>query len=303
MTREAQRLLAPAVAVMAGLVIVVGVVILMADYLVARAQAPKDDEHIAELQEQAQTDSSFAFELAELHLQITEARSARKARGNQISILLIVACSAFIASSKWLISMRGRKPVAMSKLVGVDAQPKAKGASVRQRRPAKPPSEDSATDQIDLSFVDEIVEREGRSTEAAIPILQAIQTHYRYLPDEALKRVCELTEITPAQISGTSSFYSQFRRSPVGEHIIRVCHGTACHVSGARQITDELRRNLRIPEGEDTDPERMFTLDEVACLGCCSLAPVMMIDDHTAGKLTPASACEALNIVEEKEPA
>ena len=123
------------------------------------------------------------------------------------------------------------------------------------------------------------------------------------LPDEALQRVCELTEITPAQIAGTSSFYAQFRRSPVGKHVVRVCHGTACHVSGARQITDELRRHLQIPDGEDTDRDRMFTIDEVACFGCCSLAPVMMVDEHTAGNLTPTTACDALDVVEEKEPA
>jgi NADH:ubiquinone oxidoreductase subunit E len=105
-----------------------------------------------------------------------------------------------------------------------------------------------------------------------------------------------LTEITPAEIAGTSSFYSRFRRSPVGEHLVRVCHGTACHVSGARQITDELRRYLAIPEGADTDPARQFTLDEVACLGCCSLAPMIMVDGHPAGKLTPATACEALRV-------
>jgi NADH:ubiquinone oxidoreductase subunit E len=89
----------------------------------------------------------------------------------------------------------------------------------------------------------------------------------------------------------------------VGKHVVRVCHGTACHVAGARQITDELRRRLDIPEGEDTDPDRMFTVDEVACLGCCSLAPVMMVDEHTAGKLTPSSAAAAVEAMEPKEPA
>jgi NADH:ubiquinone oxidoreductase subunit E len=150
--------------------------------------------------------------------------------------------------------------------------------------------------ELDLGFVDTLVSKIGRGKEAAIPLLQAIQTHYRYLPDEALRRLCELTEITPAEIAGTSSFYGQFRRSPVGEHMVRVCHGTACHVSGARQITEELRRFLEIPEGADTDTARMFTLDEVACLGCCSLAPVLMVDGHTAGKLTPATACDALKV-------
>src|SRR5436853_14851 len=82
----------------------------------------------------------------------------------------------------------------------------------------------------------------------------AIQAHYRYLPDAALRRLCEITDITAAQITGTSSFYGQFRRSPVGEHIVKVCHGTACHVSGARQVTEELRRYLTIAEGLDTDP-------------------------------------------------
>jgi len=142
--------------------------------------------------------------------------------------------------------------------------------------------------------VDTIVAQLGRDKESTIPLLQAIQTHYRYLPDEALHRLCELTAITPAEIAGTSSFYARFRRSPVGEHVVRVCHGTACHVSGARQITEELRRYLAIPEGADTDAARMFTLDEVACLGCCSLAPMLIVDGHPAGKLTPATACDAL---------
>jgi NADH-quinone oxidoreductase subunit F len=163
---------------------------------------------------------------------------------------------------------------------------------------AIPPANLTGTTQappaIDLAFVDEIVAREGRGKEAAIILLQAIQSHYRYLPDEALHRLCELTEITPAEVAGTSSFYGQFRRSPVGKHVIRVCHGTACHVAGARQITEELRRHLAIPEGADTDAQRLFTVDEVACLGCCSLAPVLTVDGHTSGRLTPATACDAV---------
>jgi NADH-quinone oxidoreductase subunit F len=159
----------------------------------------------------------------------------------------------------------------------------------------------SACDEIDLGFVDEIVAKQGRTPEAAIPILQAIQMHYRYLPDEALRRVCELTEITPAQIAGTSSFYAQFRRSPAGRHVVRVCHGTACHVAGARQVTEELRRYLAIPPDADTDPAQMFTVDAVACVGCCSLAPVLVVDGQTAGRLTPASACDALEPFEEKD--
>jgi len=159
---------------------------------------------------------------------------------------------------------------------------------------------DGPGSHFDRDFVDSLIDRFGRDRESAIPILQAIQAHYRYLPDEALRYVCEKTEITPAQIAGTSSFYSQFRRSPVGLHVVRVCHGTACHVAGAEQITQELRRHLEIPPGTDTDAQRLFTLDAVACVGCCSLAPVMMIEEETAGRLTPATARQALDAVAKK---
>jgi NADH:ubiquinone oxidoreductase subunit E len=214
---------------------------------------------------------------------VTDARLARKARDNVVAWALIAAAAAFLTFANGLVEQKKPSaPRARSRQSGADAL-------VRAQPPGRAP-------ELDLTFVDQAVSQLGRGREAAIPLLQAIQTHYRYLPDEALRRVCELTEITPAEIAGTSSFYGQFRRSPVGEHIVRVCHGTACHVSGARQITEELRRYLAIPDGEDTDAARLFTLDEVACLGCCSLAPVLMVDGHTAGKLTPATACEALKV-------
>jgi NADH:ubiquinone oxidoreductase subunit E len=213
---------------------------------------------------------------------VTAARLARKSRDNAVAWTLIAAAAAFLTFAKGLV-----KP----------EQPRAPaGGEGRQAIAPGPLPETTAAPELDLSFVDQAVSKVGRGKEAAIPLLQAIQDHYRYLPDDALRRVCELTEITPAEIAGTSSFYGQFRRSPVGRHIVRVCHGTACHVSGARQITEELRRYLSIPDGEDTDAARMFTLDEVACLGCCSLAPVLMVDGHTAGKLTPATACDALKV-------
>ena len=213
---------------------------------------------------------------------MTAARLARKTRDNAVAWVLIAAAAAFLTCAK----RHGQAGGAIS------APPRtlARGAPVVAARGPAPIRQTAAAPRAgsDLRRSDWCREL-GRGKEAAIPLLQAIQTHYRYLPDEALRRLCELTEITPAEIAGTSSFYGQFRRSPVGEHIVRVCHGTACHVSGARQITEELRRYLAIPEGADTDAARMFTLDEVACLGCCSLAPVLMVDGHTAGKLTPAT--------------
>lgn len=270
--------------------VVACVAMLLADYAVASRRAPQDDNLIKSLQQQVKSDAALAPKLAAEQKRVTAARRARKSRDNAVAWALIAAAALFLACAKQqLPTVRPSMPPRNSfrRLVGLS-----------ERR--KPPS---AAPAIDLTFVDQIVAREGRTKEAAIPLLQAIQAHYRYLPDEALRRLCELTEITPAQLAGTSSFYGQFRRTPVGKHIVRVCHGTACHVAGARQVADEVRRYLSIPEGADTDSERLFTVDEVACLGCCSLAPVLMVDGQTAGRLTPASACDALQPFEEKETA
>jgi len=147
---------------------------------------------------------------------------------------------------------------------------------------------------IDLTFVDDAIARIGRGPEAVIPILQQIQTHYRYLPEPALRHVCSHTEITPASIEGVSTFYSQFRHTPVGEHLIHVCLGTACHVKGAQLVIDSIRSELKLPKGEDTDKDGQFTVQSVACLGCCTLAPVVQIDDVTYGGLTPRKVPEML---------
>jgi NADH:ubiquinone oxidoreductase subunit E len=282
MTGEKQPSMARIGSLIAAAFIALCVVILFTDYVVASRRAPGDDKIVKDLQEQTKADASLAPKLAAEQKRVTGARLARKTRDNAVAWVLIAAAAAFLVFSKRLV--RQEKPPAPARQ---DAAHAPAGASVVV--PAAIP-------ELDFSFVDRMVSEIGRSKEAAIPLLQAIQIHYRYLPDEALRRLCDLTEITPAEIAGTSSFYGQFRRSPVGRHIVRVCHGTACHVSGARQITEELRRHLAIPDGEDTDAARLFTLDEVACLGCCSLAPVLMVDDHTAGKLTPATACDALKV-------
>ena len=141
-------------------------------------------------------------------------------------------------------------------------------------------------DELDLTFVDQTVERVGSGPEKVLEILQAIQGHYGYLPKEALKRVCERTQITPAAIAGVSTFYDQFRHRPTGKHIIHICVGTACHVKGAEQVYDAFRQHLSIAESDDTDPQKLFTIERIACLGCCTLAPAVQIDGVTYGHLT-----------------
>jgi len=278
----------------AGGVIAACIALLTLDWAVAFYRAPKDDKIVKQYQKEVKEKAAAAVTLEAEQKRITAARIARSKRDGAVAWVLIVSATVFLASAKRLLAMRGRQIVDLSTL-----KAPAKKKKSKKRRHAPAPA--VADTGFDVSFVDEMVARHGRGKEAAIPLLQAIQGHYRYLPDEALRRVCELTEITPAEIAGTSSFYGQFRSSPVGKHIVRVCHGTACHVAGARQISEELRRHLKIPEGADTDAQRLFTLEEVACVGCCSLAPVLMVDEHTAGRLTPSTASAALEDVAEKE--
>ncbi len=140
-------------------------------------------------------------------------------------------------------------------------------------------------EELDLTFVDRIVERLGTGADKVLEILQSLQSHYGYLPTEALQRVCERTEITPAAIAGVSTFYDQFRHRPAGKHTIRVCIGTAFHVKGGQQVFDAFKRYLHIPDDEDTDAEKLFTVEKVACIGCCMLAPAIQIDDIVYGHL------------------
>lgn len=139
---------------------------------------------------------------------------------------------------------------------------------------------------IELTEIDDIIKTKGTGPEAAIPILQAVQEHYRYLPLEALEHVAQHTEISATELFGVATFYAQFRMTPVGEHLIKVCHGTACHVGGAGGLTDTLEGDLEVKVAEGgTTSDMKFTVDHVACVGCCSLAPVVMIDGKTFGRL------------------
>lgn len=150
-------------------------------------------------------------------------------------------------------------------------------------------------DPIDLAPVERIVVQQGRAADALVPILRALQEHYRYLPPAALRRVCELTEITPAAVSGVATFYDLFRHRPAGQYTIGVCVGTACHVKGADSVLAAFRRRLALAEGEDTDQARQFTLGTVSCLGCCTLAPVVQIEQTIYGHVAPADVDKVLN--------
>ena len=130
--------------------------------------------------------------------------------------------------------------------------------------------------------------------DALIPLLQKVQEELGYVPKEAIYSISERTGVPASEVFGILTFYAQFRLVPQGQNVIRVCLGTACHVLGATKILEALERHLNIQQGETT-ADREFTLAEVRCLGSCSLAPVMVVNQDTYGRLTPD---KALKIVE-----
>jgi NADH-quinone oxidoreductase subunit E len=128
---------------------------------------------------------------------------------------------------------------------------------------------------------------------ALIPVLQEVQSELGYLSQDSLKAIAEGLAIPLSQVYGVATFYTQFRLKPIGQHLVRVCHGTACHVGGAEKVSAAIEAGLGIKDGETT-ADGKFTVESVACLGCCSLAPVMMVDNETFGRLTPESAIKAV---------
>jgi len=126
-----------------------------------------------------------------------------------------------------------------------------------------------------------------------IPILQEVQDHYGYLPEEVVGEVADQLRISEHEVYGVATFYAQFRFNKPGKHLCRVCQGTACHVRGGRKILDTVMKDLGISHGETTKDE-LFSLEEVACLGCCALAPVVMVDDKVFGNLSMSKVKDAV---------
>ena len=148
---------------------------------------------------------------------------------------------------------------------------------------------------ISAGELDRVVDGIGHGEEDLVPLLQAVQRRFNYLPPAALERIGEVTGLSPARIHGVVSFYPDFRLQPAGRHSIQVCVGTACHVKGAENVFRAFRRHLELPEGEDTDADRRFTVGKAACLGCCMLAPAVRIDDVIYGHVTPAGVGDVLS--------
>lgn len=145
-----------------------------------------------------------------------------------------------------------------------------------------------------LAPLHRIIEKYPSEEKYLIPILQESQTEYGYLPEEVLKEIAGKLDLSLSQVYGVVTFYSQFHLEPRGENIVRVCMGTACHVRGGGKILEKIKENLGIAEGETTD-DLKYTLETVACIGACGLAPVIMVNGDTHGRLTPDKVPEILS--------
>ena len=154
------------------------------------------------------------------------------------------------------------------------------------------------TDENGRKFVKvfTILDKHGRKPSHLVPILQAVQEEYRYLPKEVLTYVATALDISPARVFGVATFYSHFAIEPKGKHLVRLCDGTACHVKDSIPILDAIRKRLRLEDKKVTTDDMLFTVETVACLGACGLAPVVVVDDQVHGAMTPANG---VTLVEE----
>ena len=155
-------------------------------------------------------------------------------------------------------------------------------------------------ESVDLSLIKDVLDQYADVKGSLISILQKTQEIYGYVPIDAVYHIAERTGLTPAKIMGVATFYAQFRFQAVGKYLIMICKGTACYVNGANAVADAVMEELGIGDNETT-ADGLFSLSLVSCLGCCSLAPVMMINEETYGSLTPDKVVKILRDIKAKE--
>lgn len=142
-----------------------------------------------------------------------------------------------------------------------------------------------------------IIQEYGATESALIPILQKVQSEYRYLPEEILTFVAMALDLPPATVYGVATFYAQFSLEPKGKHIVRVCDGTACHVRKNQGVISAIKKKLGLKDGQHTTPDMLYTMEIVSCIGACALAPAVVIDGKVHGLMTAEKVNEALDAV------
>lgn len=156
--------------------------------------------------------------------------------------------------------------------------------------------------ELNLALIDAITHKHNVQPGAVIPVLQEIQETCGYVPPAAIQRIGDNMGVPASEIFGIVTFYAQFRLKPLGKNLIKVCHGTACHLGGAERVSDTLCQRVGAKEGE-TSADGNFTVERVACLGCCSLAPCVMVNGEVHGRLTPELVGKVVNLQELAAPA
>ncbi len=146
-----------------------------------------------------------------------------------------------------------------------------------------------------------ILDQHGYRPAGLIPILQAIQHEYQYLPEEILNFVATSLDVPPARVFGVATFYAHFALEPKGKHVIRICDGTACHVKQSLPILSAIHEKLGTSEKQKTSSDALFTVETVACLGACGLAPVVVIDEQVYGAMTPERAAALVDEIKMRE--
>ena len=154
--------------------------------------------------------------------------------------------------------------------------------------------------QRDFSLLKDVLDEYAQVPGSLITILQKAPDIYGYLPKDVMYHIAEKVGISPAEVVGVATFYAQFRLNPIGKYNIMSCQGTACHVNGSERVSAAISKYLGIEHGQTTE-DGLFTLEHVACLGCCSLAPVIMINGEAHGNLTPEKAINILKDIQAKE--
>jgi len=149
----------------------------------------------------------------------------------------------------------------------------------------------------------EILESYEFNANKIIPILQAVQHEYRYLPQEVLTFIATSLKVSPAKLYGVATFYSHFSMEPKGKHILKMCDGTACHVRGSQDVIDSVRAKLGLSDKKITTDDMLFTFETVSCLGACGLAPVLVVDEDVHGQVSPDQAVKLIDAILEKEHA
>ena len=147
----------------------------------------------------------------------------------------------------------------------------------------------------------EILAKHDHRASRLIPILQAVQEEYRYLPEEVMTYLATSLHIPPAEVYGVATFYAHFALAPKGKYVLRLCDGTACHVKRSIPILEALRDKLRVSEAKPTTDDLLFTVETVSCLGACGLAPVLLVNDQVYGQVTPDAACAIVDEINAKE--